>query len=137
MSTQVSLAIIAICMLVITVGTLVLTVPLIMLALSARKSLATITNKTQPLISQVEETVKTANGIAHTVKVRAEGIMDKAETTVDSVSKKVRTTSNIVQQTISPPIISVASLITGISKGLEFFREYQSRKGTSHAHGES
>lgn len=132
MSQTVSLAIIAICMLVITVAILGTAIALLIVALAAKKSINKLTSRAQPLISQATETVKTANSIANTVKARTEGIIGKAEDTVDDVSRRIKTTTNIIQESISPPMINIASLVTGVSRGLEVLGQSRRRGGNGH-----
>ncbi|MBI2843841.1 MAG: hypothetical protein HYX78_10615 [Armatimonadetes bacterium] len=132
MSEQVSLAIIAICMIVIALAIVVTAAALTVLALRIRKSVVTITNRTQPLISQATDTVKVANDAVNTVKARTDEIMTTAEDTVQDVSRRVKTMSNIVQESISPPIINVASVVTGVSKGLEVLAQMRRRGGNGH-----
>lgn len=133
MSQQLSLAIMAICMIIITLSIMVMAVAVTVLALRTRKSVVTLTNRAGPLISQATETVKTANGVVQSVKAHTDGIMEKAETTVDSITRKVKTTTDIVQESISPPIITAASVMTGVSRGLEALSHMRRRGGNGHA----
>lgn len=126
-------AIIAICMIVIALSILVTAIALTFLAFRVRKSVGTLTVKAQPLISQATETAKAAKGVADTVKNHADGIMAKAEDTVDSVTRKVKATTNIVEESISPPIITVASVLTGVSRGLEVLSHMRKQGGNGHA----
>ena len=137
MSVEVSLGIIAICMLVITAYTVAVAIALTLFALRLRKSVTTMTNRVQPLIAQATETVKIVNGVAQSVKDHAEAIMDKAEKTVDNVAQKIKTTTSIIQESISPPIITIASFMTGVSRGLEVLSQVRKRGGDGHARGQS
>jgi predicted PurR-regulated permease PerM len=136
MSVQVSVGIIAICILVLTFATFIATLVLALLGLRVSRSIATLTNRVQPLVTQATETAKTVNSMAQTVKAHADGIMSKAEDTVDNVAQKVKLTSNIVQESISPPLITAASVITGLSRGLEVLSQLRKRGGNGHARRE-
>lgn len=133
MSEQVSLAIIAICMLVVTVSIVVVAIVLTIVVLRANKSINTLTKRVQPLIAQANETAKTANGVVQVVKTRTEEIMNTAENTVDTVARKVKITTDIVQESISPPLITVASVMTGVSRGLEVLSQMRGKGGDGHA----
>jgi uncharacterized protein YlxW (UPF0749 family) len=133
MSQQLSLAVMAICMLVITLAILVVSIVSVMLIMRVRKSVTSVTNRAQPLISQATETVKTANSVAQNVKAHADRIMDRAEDTVDSVTRKVKTTSNVIQESVNPSVITVASVLTGVSRGLEVWSQVRRRGGNGHA----
>lgn len=133
MSLQLSLAITAICMLVITFFTVLISVVTVLVLLRLRSSVSTLTIKAQPLISQATETVKTANGIAETVRLHTDHIMGKAENTVEEVTRRVRTTTSMVHESISPPMVTVASLLTGVSRGLEVWGQVHKRGGNGNA----
>lgn len=133
MSQQLSLAILAISMLVITFFTVLISVVTVVVLLRLRSSISTLTNRVQPLISQATETVKAANGVADSVKLHADHIMGKAEDAVEDVSRKVKATTNIVHESISPPMVTVASLVTGVSRGLEVWGQVHKRGGNGNA----
>jgi hypothetical protein len=133
MSQQVSLGIMAICLLVITLSILVVSVVTALLLLRLRKAVTTLTNKSQPLISQATEMVRTANGVAQTVKLHADNIMNQAENTVDDVSRRVKSTTNILQESISRPVVSMASVMTGVTRGVEVWNEIRKGGGNGHA----
>lgn len=132
MSVQVSVEIIAICILVLSGITLIVAGAAIWFFISVASSVKAVTKKAQPLISNATETVKSANYVAETAKVRINEIMRKAEQTVDNVSKKVTVTSDMIQDSISPPLISIASVVTGVSKGLEVISQARRRGGNGH-----
>jgi uncharacterized protein YoxC len=130
-------AIIAICAIVATVGLIAVAIGIAILAWRVSKSVGTLTNKAQPLISQAKETVMTANGIAQTVKDHAEGIKGKAEDTVETVTRKVKTTSELLQESVSPPIITLGSVIAGVTRGLEVLGSARKRGGNGHEQRQS
>lgn len=137
MSIQVAQTIMAICMIVLTLSIVVAAIALTMLALRLRKSVDTMTNKVQPLITQATETVKTANGVAQTLKVGAQDIIHKTEDTVESVTRRVKVTSGMIQESINAPVITVASVLTGVQRGLEALSQIRRRGGDGHAYRES
>lgn len=136
MSIQVSQTIIAICMIVLTLSIVVVAIALTMLALRLRSSVDTLTKRVQPLITQATETVKTANSVAQTLKAGTQEIVSKAGDTVDNVSRRVKLTSNMIQDSINPPIITLASVMTGLQRGLEVFSQVRRRGGDGHANRE-
>jgi uncharacterized protein YoxC len=133
MSVQVSVEIIAICILVLSAISLIVAGFAIWFFIVAGKSVSTLSRKAQPLISHATDTVKSVNYVAETAKVRVNEIMTRAEQTADNISKKVMVTSNMIQDSISPPLISLASLVTGVSKGIEVIAQARKRGGNGHA----
>lgn len=76
-----------------------------------------------PAVGEVQSTVKKVNGIMDNVGDRASKIMDIGENTARQVSGKVVATTGLLENTAAAPIISVSSIIAGITKAVQVWRE--------------
>lgn len=97
---------------IIAFANLVLLVGLAYLAVAVKKLLDT---SVKPAIANV-------NDLVDKVEDRTERIMDISEDTVRKVSGTVLTTTDMVQDTITSPIISLSSLLAGVSKAMKTWR---------------
>ncbi len=99
-----------------------------------------LSQKASTLMAQAEGVLKTAQETAVTVGERAEkvtsDVANKAERVAylseqvaERVAQRVDTTSAIVQEAIANPVINLASVRTGIGKGLEVWQELSKAKG--------
>ena len=104
---------------VIAFSNLVLLVGLAVLAFSIKRILD---RSVKPAISQAESTIASVNSLVDKVEDRAEDILDIGKDTVRQVSSRVVATTDMVQHSVASPIISVSSLLAGISKALETWR---------------
>lgn len=129
MSVQVSNGIIAICMIVIASGAIIATLVVVIIALQIRKYIALLTRKTSPLIIQAADTMKNINLAVEKVKNGTEDIVNKTEETVDGVTQKIKFTTSMIQETINTPLITLASTMTGITRGLELLNQIRKRGG--------
>ena len=76
-----------------------------------------------PAVGEVQSTVRKVNGIVDNVGDRASKIMDIGENTARQVSGKVVATTGLLENTAAAPIISVSSIIAGITKAVQVWRE--------------
>lgn len=129
MSVQVSNGIIAICMIVIASGAIIATLVVVIIAFQIRKYIALLTRKTSPLIIQAADTMKNINQAVEKVKNGTEDIVNKTEETVDGVTQKIKFTTSMIQETINTPLITLASTMTGITRGLELLNQIRKRGG--------
>jgi uncharacterized protein YoxC len=83
--------------------------------------------KAQPLVDRAAETLKTVEQITVKLNDRVNQILDRTGAVVEDVSQKVETTTSIAEETISQPLISAASLMAGISRGLSAYKEVQAK----------
>ena len=112
-----SLIVIAVFTGVIAVSNLVLLGGLAYLAIAVKKLVDT---SVKPAIANV-------NSLVDKVEVKADRIMDISEDTVRKVSGTVVATSDIVQDTVTSPLIGIASLLTGISKAVQTWRHVSAK----------
>lgn len=116
---------------------------LLILAVSAYliyRQVRGLNEKARVLLSQAEsalETVKEtavsigerAEKVSGDVVTKAEHIADLSERVAERVAQRVDTTSAIVQEAISRPVINLASVRTGVHKGLEVWQELSKARG--------
>lgn len=112
---------------IIALSNLILLVGLAMLAFSLKKVVDTSIN---PALREVNKTVKKVNALVDKIDDRADRILDISEDTVRVVSGKVVATTDVVEHAVASPFISISSLVTGISKGLEAWRRMSSTATT-------
>jgi hypothetical protein len=96
--------------------------------------LAQALHRTEPLLQRANELVGKLDALASTVEARMTGVLDTAERLVRDVTQKVDTTTSIAEETISQPLIGAASLMAGISRGLDAYRE-MTEKGEGQQNG--
>ena len=77
-----------------------------------------LTNMAEPVIAKATNTLDTVQRITVNVGEKADSILTKGEALTDTMSEKVEQTTNIVQETVTTPLINLSSLITGVSTGL-------------------
>jgi uncharacterized protein YoxC len=102
-----------------------------------KRTLDRITGRLEPSLQRLDEITRKLNETVDYVSERARGMADKAETTAETaretveqvarqarvvaedLSSKTRSTASLFRDTISTPLISLASLWLAIKKGLE------------------
>ncbi len=87
--------------------------------------------KIQPTLEHVSDVTAKVSDLVDKVSPKVVQIADDSENTVHSVSEKVKTTSNIVTENVAKPIVNIASLLTGVQRGLEV---WQTAKTTQDGH---
>ena len=95
------------------------------------KLLDTITNKLDPVILKATDTIETVQRVTANVGEKADHILSRGESLTNSVSGRVEQTADVVQKAVTGPLISLSSLITGVSKGVEVYTK-SSSNGESH-----
>jgi len=98
---------------IIAFSSLVLLVGLATLAVSIKRLIDT---SVKPAISNV-------NTLVDKVENRAERIMEISEDTVRKVSGKAVAAADMVEDTVTTPLISLSSLVAGISKAVQTWRQ--------------
>ncbi len=83
--------------------------------------------KAQPLVDRAAETMQNVEQMTVKLNERVNQILDRTGEVVEDVSQKVETTTSIAEETISQPLISAASLMAGISRGLSAYKEVQGK----------
>ena len=100
------------------------------LLLISRK-LNELAEKVDPLAARATEILGRVERLTEEVQRRGEQILDQTATLVENVSRKVDTTTAIAEETISQPLIGAASLVAGISRGVQAYRQQGLEKGDS------
>ncbi|MHB1001208.1 MAG: hypothetical protein ACYC27_18350 [Armatimonadota bacterium] len=109
---------------IIAFSNLILLVGLAFLAFTVKKLLD---NSVQPVLSEVKSTINNVNSMVDKVENKAERIMEISEDTARKVSGRVVATTNIVQESITTPLINISSVLTGISKAITVLRGQSAR----------
>ncbi|MDO8684620.1 MAG: hypothetical protein Q7N50_14230 [Armatimonadota bacterium] len=86
-------------------------------------------NAVDPAMKRAEAALEKVNGIAETVRTRTEEIAHTVEDTVEDVSGKVKSTTSMLEDAVRPPLVNVASVLAGVSKGLQVWSELSKEKG--------
>jgi len=81
-----------------------------------------VTKETGAIVTRVEELVDRVGS-------RVEAIADTGEKTVKDLSHRVQVTSQVVQETVTSPVIGVAGLLAGIGRGISVLRSYGDVQG--------
>lgn len=85
------------------------------------KTLDTLVEKIEPVIGKATDTIETVQRVTTNVGEKADVILTKGEALTDSLSVKTERTADVVQKSVTGPLISLSSLITGISKGFSVY----------------
>lgn len=96
--------------------------------LNARLNL--LITKAQPLVDQTEKTLQHLEQVSVTLSDRVNQVLDRTGDVVETVSRRVETTTALAERTITQPLIGAASLMAGVSRALRTYRERQ-QKGDS------
>jgi len=96
------------------------------------RKLDELAGKVEPLVARATETLGRVERITGEVQTRTEAVLQQTATLVEKVSRKIDTTTAIAEETISQPLIGAASVMAGISRGLQTYREQVEEKGDSH-----
>ena len=93
----------------------------------------TLMNQAEDLFGTVRETAtvvsERAERISGEVAEKAQHIADLSEQVAERVLQRVDTSSSIVQEAISGPMINLASVRAGVGKGLEVWQALARAKG--------
>jgi len=92
--------------------------------------LATVTDKLDPLIGKATDAVETMQRVTTNVGAKADAVLVKGEALTDDVSGRVEQTAGVVQSAVIGPLISISSLITGVSKGFAVYAKPNAENGT-------
>ncbi|HEY3329511.1 MAG TPA: hypothetical protein VGK19_05780 [Capsulimonadaceae bacterium] len=72
----------------------------------------------KPVLSKTTETLDVVQRVTSNIGDRADAILERGETTTESVARKVEATASVVQKAVSTPLINISSLIAGLTEGL-------------------
>ena len=85
------------------------------------KLLDTVVGKIDPVIIKATDTIETVQRVTTNVGEKADQILTKGEALTDNVTDRVEKTADVVQKSVTGPLISLSSLITGVSKGFSVY----------------
>ncbi len=87
------------------------------------KLVDTLVEKIEPVIGKATDTIETVQRVTTNVGEKADVILTKGEALTDSLSVKTERTADVVQKSVTGPLISLSSLITGVSKGFSVYTQ--------------
>ncbi|MDI6828055.1 MAG: hypothetical protein QME62_06185 [Armatimonadota bacterium] len=87
-----------------------------------------IVKSAQPAMAEVTSTIKSVNCFVEKVENRVEHMMEIGESTAKKVSDKVIATADIIKHSISSPLISILSIITGVSRAISELKRTSEQK---------
>jgi len=95
----------------------------------AIRAINRLSRQAGPAMDEARRTLENVNRIATNVGVRVEDISRTAEDVTRNVAHRVDTTTSLLQEAFSKPVIQVTSLAVGISKGLSVWSRRVRSKG--------
>jgi len=96
------------------------------------QKLGQVMTQVEPIARKTAETLARVEAVTGDLQRRTETILEQTATLVEQVSRKVDTTTAIAEETISQPLIGAASVMAGIHRGLQTYREQADEKGDNH-----
>ncbi len=85
------------------------------------KTLDMVVAKIDPVLNKATDTIETVQRVTTNVGEKADQILTKGEALTDNVSGRVEKTADVVQKSVTGPLINLSSLITGVSKGFSVY----------------
>lgn len=85
------------------------------------KTLDVVVAKIDPVLNKATDTIETVQRVTTNVGEKADQILTKGEALTDNVSGRVEKTADVVQKSVTGPLINLSSLITGVSKGFSVY----------------
>ncbi len=84
-----------------------------------------LTDKLEPVIGKVSTTLDTVQRITTNVGEKADVILTRGESLTENLSHKVENTADVVQETVTKPLINLSSLLAGVSRGFSVWGAMQ------------
>jgi hypothetical protein len=86
-------------------------------------------DKAAPLLQRATETLGRVEGATVQIQQKVDHVLAKTTHLVDNVSERLDTTTAIAEEAVTEPLISAASLMAGIQRGLRTYSERSGMKG--------
>lgn len=103
-------------------------IAILYLVLKVKGFLRQVSERVNPLLKQVEDTVSKVTSTAQQVAEQAEQITHTARSTADHVARRVESTTDLLRDTITEPVVSVNSVLAGVRKAADVLRERWTRR---------
>jgi len=84
-----------------------------------------IDQNVKPILMNVQEITHKVSGIVTDIGNHAHEIAETGEHTVKEITHRVGSTSQMVTENVSKPVISAASLIAGVSRAFSVLKHYK------------
>ena len=112
---------------------LFLLVGALVLVVKVRQGVASAQKAAEPVVRQAKEAVSEVTAAARELSERARRIATITEQTAGHIAERVESTANLIQESITAPVISVSSALSGLRRGLEVWRQRAQRPPRSAA----
>ena len=134
MSTQTSLAIMAICQLLATIAIITAAVGLIYVVIFFKRMISDkvdeMINRIQPILDETKGVAQHARETAEMVSEKVDSIMTKAENTAGNVTSRMDSVSAKVEEAVSPQAASAAGYAVAAVKAFQLFQQISTIKQT-------
>ena len=135
MSTQTSLAIMAICQLLATAAIVTAAVGLVYVAIFFKRMVSDkvdeLINRVQPILDETKSVAQQARETAEMVSDKVDSIMSKAEDTAGRVTGRMDSVSAKVEEAVSPQAASAAGYAVAAVKAFQLFQQIANIKHTA------
>ncbi|MBW3624531.1 MAG: hypothetical protein KY468_14085 [Armatimonadetes bacterium] len=84
-----------------------------------------INEQVKPIMGNVQEITVKVSGMVSDLSQHAHEIAETGEQTVKHLTTRVEAAGDVVTDTVSKPVISVASVIAGVSRAFSVLKNYQ------------
>ena len=125
-------AITAVCLIVITVVIVATAAVIVFVALKAKSLFAKVTQQVQPIAEKGERVLESVSRTADSAGERLQHIAQEAEETVGFVGERVRSTTAVIADLISHPLISAAAVAAAIRREVEKFGSQSDQTTSQH-----
>lgn len=95
------------------------------------KTLDNLVAKIDPVLNKATDTIETVQRVTNNVGEKADQILTKGEALTDNVSGRVGKTADVVQKSVTGPLINLSSIITGVSKGFSVYTHSSTNGATT------
>jgi predicted PurR-regulated permease PerM len=95
------------------------------------KQLEKLTDLAEPIAVKASDTLDQVQRVTVSVGEKADQILTRGVDLTDNVSSNVERTANVVQQTVTKPLIKLSSVIAGVSKTISVYSGNSRNNGHS------
>lgn len=131
-STQTSLGIIAICMLIATLSIVAVAVGILVIICTFKRMVARkideVMNRVEPIVSDAKAIAEQARETAEKVSEKVDSIMTKADDTAGKVASRMDTVTATIAQAICPQAPAIAGYANAALKVYQLFQQFASTK---------
>ena len=116
---QVALYIVLFFILILSIGTIGLLAGIVFGLKKLNQTLDRALDKAQPVINKTTDVLDTVQRVTMNVGEKADAIMVKGEALADNLAQRVEETAEVVEKTVTSPLIGFSSVLAGVSRGFQ------------------